>query len=75
MIEKFVISLWLNNIMESITMARPIAETPVLTGQDAVRFEKMRLEVESLTDEQRSENSRKLSDAVAKAKKYITISL
>lgn len=56
-------------------MARPIAETPVLTGQDAVRFEKMRLEVESLTDEQRSENSRKLNDAVAKAKKYITISL
>ena len=75
MIEKFVISLWINNIIESIIMARPIAETPVLTGQDAVRFEKMRLEVESLTDEQRSENSRKLSDAVAKAKKYITISL
>lgn len=54
-------------------MARPIAETPILTGEDAVRFEKLRLEVESLSKEQRAENSRKLKKAVKKAKEYISI--
>ena len=54
-------------------MARPIAETPVLTGQDAVRFEKLREEVENLSKEQRAENSRKLHEAVKKAKQYISI--
>lgn len=56
-------------------MARPIAETPVLTGEDAVRFEKLRLEVENLSREQRAENLEKLNAAVEKAKKYITICL
>ena len=54
-------------------MARPIAETPILTGDDAVRFERLRLEVESLTKEQRAENMRKLKEAVKEAKKYITV--
>lgn len=54
-------------------MARPIAEPPILTGEDAVRFEKLRLETESLTNEQRAENTRKLKEAVKKAKEYITI--
>ena len=58
-----------------ILMARPIAETPVLTGNDAVRFERLREEVENLTKEQRAENSRKLKEAVERAKSYITISL
>lgn len=58
---------------EDRTMARPIAETPVLTGQDAVRFEKLREEVENLSKEQRAENSRKLQEAVKKAKQYISI--
>ncbi len=56
-------------------MARPIAETPILTGEDAVRFEKLRIEVESLSKEQRAENTRKLKEAVEKAKEYITICL
>ena len=56
-------------------MARPIAETPILTGEDAIRFENLRMEVESLTKEQRAENSRKLKEAVKKAKEYITICL
>lgn len=56
-------------------MARPIAETPVLTGSDAVRFEKFRLEVEGMSNEQRAENSRKLNEAVKKAKSYITVCL
>lgn len=54
-------------------MSRPIAETPVLTGQDAVRFVKLREEVESLSKEQRAENSRKLQEAVKKANQYIFI--
>lgn len=54
-------------------MARPIAETPILTGDDALRFEKLRIEVESLSKEQRAENTRKLKEVVTKAKKYITI--
>ncbi len=54
-------------------MARPIAETPVLTGEDAVRFERIRLEVEELSKEQRAENSKKLKEAVKEAKKYITV--
>ena len=54
-------------------MARPIAETPVLTGDDAVRFERLRIEVENLSKEQRIENTRKLNEAAAQAKKYITI--
>lgn len=54
-------------------MARPIAETPILTGEDAVRFEKLRMEVESLSKEQRSENTRKLNEGVRKAKEYISI--
>lgn len=56
-------------------MARPIAETPVLTGSDAERFEKLRLEVENLSDEARAENTRKLNEAVLKAKSYISICL
>ncbi len=54
-------------------MARPIAETPILTGEDAVRFEKLRVEVESLNKEQCAKNTRKLKEAVKKAKEYITI--
>ncbi|MDE6581002.1 MAG: hypothetical protein K2K47_00535 [Duncaniella sp.] len=54
-------------------MARPIAETPVLTGEDAVRFEKMRLEVENLSKDERAENTRRLKEAVEKAREYISI--
>ncbi|MCM1484267.1 MAG: hypothetical protein NC043_08010 [Muribaculaceae bacterium] len=54
-------------------MARPIAETPILTGADAKRFERLRKEVDSLTIEQRIENTRKLKEAVEKAKKRIRI--
>ena len=54
-------------------MARPIAETPVLTGEDALRFERLRLEVEGLSQEQRAENTRRLNTAVQKAKQYIKI--
>ena len=54
-------------------MARPIAETPILTGEDAARFEKFRLETENLSKEERAENTRKLKEAVKRAKEYINI--
>lgn len=56
-------------------MARPIAETPILTGKDAVRFQQEMRRVESLSIEERKENRRKLEERVAKAQKYITICL
>lgn len=56
-------------------MARPIAETPILTGEDAARFEERMRQVESLTNEQRAENTRKLKEAVIEAKKLITVCL
>ena len=59
--------------IKTLIMARPIAETPVLKGEDAVRFEKLRTEVENLSSEQRAENTRKLNEAVAKAKEYISV--
>jgi len=60
-------------VVDDKTMARPIAETPVLMGEDAIRFERLRKEVDNLTKEQRAENSRKLREAVEKAKQRITI--
>ncbi|WP_256371509.1 hypothetical protein [Barnesiella sp. WM24] len=38
-----------------------------------MRFEKLRIEVENLSKEQRADNTRKLQEAVKKAKEYITI--
>ena len=54
-------------------MARPIKETPILTGDDALRFELRRLEVENMSKEQRAENIRKLEETVAKARSYIEV--
>lgn len=54
-------------------MARPIAETPILTGEDAIRFERLRKEVDSLTIEQRKENTRKLEEAIKNAEIQINI--
>lgn len=54
-------------------MARPIAETPILTGEDAIRFERLRKEVDSLTKEQRAENTRKLDERIKNAKIQISI--
>ena len=54
-------------------MARPIAETPILTGADAVRFEERMRWVDSLTLEQRKENLRKLEESCKEAEKFIKI--
>lgn len=54
-------------------MARPIKETPILKGEDAIRFEMRRMEVESMSKEQRAENIRKLEETAAKARTYIDV--
>lgn len=56
-------------------MARPIRETPVLTGEDAIRFEEMRLNVENMNEEQQAENRKEFEKRVAKAKKHIQFCL
>lgn len=52
-------------------MARPIKETPVLTGEDALNFEIRRLRVEHRTPEERAEARRKFQERVAEADKHI----
>ncbi len=54
-------------------MARPIAETPILRGEDAIRFERLRKEVDSLTKEQREENLRQLKEEIKNAPFQIEI--
>lgn len=54
-------------------MARPIKETPVLTGADADRFLERMRRVESMSKEQRAENGRRLKEAAEDAKKTITV--
>lgn len=54
-------------------MARPIAETPILTGSDAERFTSRMREVENMSAEQRAENTRRLKKSVDKAKRQIRI--
>lgn len=56
-------------------MARPIKETPILTGKDAQRFLERMRNIENMSLEQREENGRKLREAVEDAKKTITVRL
>ena len=53
-------------------MARPIKETPILTGEDAFNFEMRRLEVENRSPKERAEARRKFQERVAEANKHIT---
>ena len=46
-------------------MARPIRETPILSGKDAKRFVEEMKRVESLTPEQRKANREKLQAEIA----------
>ena len=54
-------------------MARPIKETPILTGADAERFVKEMQRVENLSPEIRKANRQKLMLEFEAAKKHITI--
>lgn len=52
-------------------MARPIRETPILYGEDAIRFMERAKMVENMSPEQKAENRRKLEEGYERAKKYI----
>lgn len=56
-------------------MARPIKETPILTGADAERFVKKMQRVENLSKEVREANTKRLMADYEAAKKRITICL
>ena len=47
-------------------MARPIAETPIVYSEDALRFIQRAQQVESLSKEQRQANLRALKERLAK---------
>ncbi len=53
-------------------MARPIKETPILTGKDAERFVERAERVEKMSKEVRATNHAKLMERVKEAKKLIT---
>lgn len=54
-------------------MARPIKETPILFGEDALRFIERASRVENLSSEQRAINSRTLEHRIANAKNKIEV--
>ena len=56
-------------------MARPIKETPILTGADADRFISEMERVDSLSKEERAANRKKLSEEFKAAMKHITLCL
>ncbi len=52
-------------------MARPIKATKILYGADAVRFAEKAERVERLSQEQRTENYRRLKERIVHAKNHI----
>ena len=53
-------------------MARPIKETPILTGKDAERFVERAEQIEKMSKEARATNYANLMERVKEAKKLIT---
>ena len=56
-------------------MARPIKETPILTGADAERFISEMKRVDSLSKEARATNRDKLAKEFMNAMRHITLCL
>ena len=56
-----------------VTMARPIRETPILTGEDAIRFMQEMQTVENLSNDVRSANRAALHDSYQQAISHIQI--
>lgn len=54
-------------------MARPIKETPILYGIDAIRFAERAEKVERMSREERMANCKKLERDCDKARKYIEV--
>lgn len=64
-----------NKKKEEINMARPIKETPILTGADAEHFVEEMRKVESMSKEKRYANKKKLREDFEKALKRIAVCL
>ena len=58
---------------DTIIMARPIRETPILTGEDAIRFMQEMQTVENLSNDVRSANRAALHDSYQQAISHIQI--
>ena len=56
-------------------MARPIAETPILYGEDALRFIQRAQYVESMSRQQRQSNLKALEERLAQSKHKIEFCL
>lgn len=54
------------------SMARPIKETPILTGEDAERFVERAERIENMSKEERAANRASLMERVKEARKLIT---
>ena len=57
------------------TMARPIAETPILYGEDALRFMQRAQYVERMSKKQRHANLRALEERLAQSEHKIEFCL
>lgn len=60
-------------IFGGTSMARPIKETPILTGKDAERFVSKMQSVENLSEEERAANKKRLMADYEAARKRITV--
>ena len=58
-----------------VTMARPIKETPILTGVDADRFISEMERVDNLSNKARAANREKLAKEFHAAMQHITLCL
>ena len=70
--KKKQLPLHCNKRLNYTIMARPIRETPILTGKDAERFVRQMQEVESRSPEEREARRKAFKKRVAEAKKLIT---
>ena len=73
--EKKQLPLHCDKRLNHTIMARPIKETPILTGEDAERFVRDMEEVEARSKEEREESRKEFQERVKEAKKLITFCL
>ena len=73
--EKKQLPLHCDKRLNYTIMARPIKETPILTGEDAERFVREMEEVEARSKEEREASRKEFQERVKEAKKLITFCL
>ncbi len=61
--------------IKCIVMARPIRETPILTGEDAIRFDEEMKRVESMSSNERLQNRLELEHACSSFINNLTVSI